>query len=135
MKSDIWDYLRTEIPELTDAHGLRRYFVLTAKRILFPSYDAVYMIRYCDYTYANSFIKKIKILRYKRKLVNKYGIFFNIEKKSSIGKGLFLPHPSSIVIGAGVNIGDGTQIGANSVCMTDTEKNSIYAGAPAVRKR
>ena len=183
MKSELWDYLDAEIPGLNGKRGLSRliYFIKTMRYD--PSSNAIFLLRYCEvYRYAGG-IRKLMRMHYKRLLVNRYGIYYNLEKSSHIGKGLFLPHPTSIVFGAGVNLGencvvyqnvtfgakirgmekdgndgypqvgnncvfyagaiiigpiqvkDGTQVGANSVLLSDTEMSSIYAGAPAIRKR
>ncbi len=71
-----------------------------------PSYDAVYMFRYC-LIFSNSFgfIKKQVCKRFKRNLVYRYGIHFSVTQNTHIEKGIRFPHPSSIVIGADVSIG------------------------------
>lgn len=43
---------------------------------------------------------------YKRKLVHRYGLYCSCNDNDSIGKGLFLPHPANIIIGAGAKIGE-----------------------------
>lgn len=79
-----------------------------------PSYDAVYMFRYCVLFFgADSIIKKYFCKRYKRLLVYRYGIFFSVTEKSLFGKGISFPHPSSIVIGADVSIGENCVIYQN----------------------
>lgn len=45
----------------------------------------------------------IKLSRFCSGLLERYGVY--ISEKSTIGKGLRLPHPTSIVIGEGVEIG------------------------------
>ena len=183
MKSKLREYLDAEIPGLKDMQGLPRLIFFLKSMRYDPSSNAVFLLRYCDvYQMARGF-KKLLCMHYKRLLVNRYGIFFNLNNDSHIGKGLFLPHPTSIVFVAGVNLGencvvyqnvtfgakkrgggendkngypqvgnncifyagssiigsikikDGTQVGANSVLLCNTEESSVYAGVPAKRKR
>lgn len=182
MTSNLREYLDIEIPELKGRKGIR-WFVYFIKAMRYnPSSNAVFLLRYCDVYKTAVGFRKLLRMHYKRLLVNRYGIYYNLEGNSHIGKGLFLPHPTSIVFGAGVNIGencvvyqnvtfgakkrgseqnrggypqignncvfyagsviigpiiveDGTQIGANSVLISNTESKSVYAGIPAMRKK
>ena len=183
MKSKLREYLDIEIPGLKEKKGLPRLIHFLKAMRYDPSSNAVFLLRYCEvYRFAGG-IRKIVRMHYKRLLTNRYGIYYNLEKDAHIGKGLFLPHPTSIVFGAGVNLGencvvyqnvtfgakkrglekdgddgypqvgnncifyagaiivgpiqvkDGTQVGANSVLLSNTEMASIYAGVPAIRKR
>ncbi len=182
MKYSFTEYLNEEIPILKGKRGFRWLWALIIARYCNPSYDAIFLLRYCYVNFQSTGLKKFLRIIYKRKLVKNYGIYFNVGNNSEIGLGLVLPHPSSIVFGNGINIGecctiyqnvtfgakkvgcckqkgsaypqignncifyagavvlgpinisDGTQVGANSVLITDTEKNSIYAGVPAVKK-
>ncbi|MBR3428761.1 MAG: serine acetyltransferase [Clostridia bacterium] len=182
MRSKLKEYLDIEISGLGVKKGLPRLIYFLKKMRYDPSSNAIFMLRFCDMYQMDGGLKKFLCMHYRRLLINRYGIFFNLNHNSHRGKGLFLPHPSSIVFGAGVNIGencvvyqnvtfgakkkgfgkeegsypqvgnncvfyagatiigpiqvgDGTQVGANSVLICDTEKSSIYAGVPAVRKR
>lgn len=174
-------YIEKEIPMMRGCKGLKRILAFRNAMLHYPEYNAVFLLRYC-YVFMNATgIQKRIMLHFKRVLINRYGIYLNIRKENTIGIGLKLPHPNSIVIGAGVNIGencviyqnvtigakkrgsckeenaypqignncvlysgsvvigpvrvaDYTAIGANSVLLTDTEYNSIYAGIPATRK-
>lgn len=181
-KLKLKEYLDAEISVLKDLHGIRWIIRFLDAMLYYPEYNAIFLLRFC-YVYLNA-RGIIGLLRkhYNRVLVNRYGIYFNMSSQSVIGVGLKLPHPSSIIFGSGVKIGDncviyqnvtlgakkrdpkipkghfkypiigdnciiyagaviigeihiadGSQIGANSVLLTDTEKDSIYAGVPAKR--
>lgn len=182
MKFKLNEYLNAEIPGIQGKTGVTRIISFLKEMRYNPSSNAIFLLRYC-YVYQEARgIRKYLKMHYHRLLVNRYGIYMNVNKNGSIGKGLFLPHPTSIVFGDGVNIGnnciiyqnvtfgakkrdqdnideqrypqigndcvfyagasivgaihvaDGTQVGANAVLISDTEKYSIYAGVPAVRK-
>ena len=186
MKNKLREYLDVEIPILNKKKGLKRFILFLKEMRYSPSHHAIYMLRYCYVYFNENGIRKYIRMHYIRKLVNMYGIFFNINSDGIIGKGLFLPHPTSIVFGEGINIGEnctiyqnvtlgakkrdekavtvtnenryptigdncifyagsvanggiqvanGTQVGANAVLISDTQEYSVYAGIPAVRKR
>ena len=184
MKYKLKEYLDAEIPLLRGKKGIRKLYLFLRAMRYQPGYHAIFLLRFC-YVYSEAKgIHKYLRIKYNRELVNKYGIFYSPDSSTSIGIGLSLPHPSSIVFGTGVVIGDncviyqnvtfgakkradknapeeerypvigdncifyagsiiigpvyvadGTQVGANAVLMTDTEKSSIYAGIPATRKK
>ena len=113
MKYSLKEYLNAEIPSLSNKNGIKWLLTLWKIRRYNPSYDAIFLIRYCYVYQESGGIKKYLRKRCRRLLVNRYNIFLNIGKESVIGKGLFLPHPTSIVIGAGVNIGDNCTIYQN----------------------
>ena len=112
-KLKLKDYLEAEIPLLRGKKGIRRLLALWKAMRYYPEYNAVFLIRYCYTNMEASGIKKLLRIRFRRILVNRYGIFLNIQKDNTIGPGLKLPHPHSIVIGAGVNIGDNCVIYQN----------------------
>lgn len=108
MKDEFKSYILEEIPALKKYNGKLSFFL--QMRIicwLNASYDAIYMIRYMlFYKKSHNFIKRINRIRYNRLLIQKYGIFCNVNSCSDIGKGLFIPHPHGIVLGAGVTMGE-----------------------------
>ena len=106
MKYSLTEYLNEEIPILKGKNGIRRILALIKARAFNPSYDALFMLRFCYVNHERKGFWKFLRILYKLKLVKKYGIYFNVRSDSNIGLGLVLPHPSSIVFGAGVNIGD-----------------------------
>lgn len=71
-----------------------------------PSHNAVYLIRMAQFFNGRrpSLICKF----YVNRLIKRYGIFINAS--TSIGKGLFIPHPNGIIIGKAVSIGDNCSI-------------------------
>lgn len=183
MKLKLAEYLEKEIPSIRNKKGLRRLISFIRAMRYSPSENAAFLLRYCYVYMGDRGVRKILVKRFKRLLVNRYGIHFNTGPNSYIGCGLFLPHPSSIVFGEGaclgdncivyqnvtfgakrrkskpdqegrlypvagndcifyagaviigpIRIADGSSVGANSVLITDTERNGVYAGVPAVRK-
>ncbi len=180
-KLKLKDYLDVEIPLLRGRRGIKRILAFRNAMLYSPAHNAIFLIRYCYTNMDATGIRNLLKKRFRRILINRYGIYLGIGKENTIGIGLKLPHPSSIVIGEGVNIGDNcviyqnvtlgakkrdglakdnaypqignncvfyagsviigpihvgdnTSVGANSVLMTDTECNSVYAGVPAARK-
>lgn len=113
MKDNIDMYLDEDIPPMKGKKGLQRILCLLIQRKTNPSYDSVYMVRFCNYYNKERGIKGALRFIYKNSLVRKYGIFCNNDQKK-IGKGLVFPHPSSIVIGSGVEIGDNVTIYQNT---------------------
>lgn len=112
-KLKLEEYLNIEIPVLRDKKGIRKVFAFWKAMRYYPEYNAIFLLRYC-YTHMESTgIKKLLRMKYKRLLVNRYGIYLNIQNENSIGLGLKLPHPCSIVFGEGVNIGDNCVIYQN----------------------
>lgn len=112
MKNEFKSYLLEEIPVLRKYSGSLSFFL--QMRILCwlnASYDAIYMIRYMlFYKKSHNLIKRINRTRYNRLLIQRYGIFCNVDSCADIGKGLFLPHPHGIVLGAGVTLGENCTI-------------------------
>lgn len=108
---------------------------VAAKILLDPSSNAVYLIRRAQLT-------KSTVLRwyYRRKLVLRYGIF--IGNNVRIGVGLRVGHPSSIIIGNGVVIGENctlyqqTTLGIRNVGKNEYpiigDNVTIYAGAKII---
>lgn len=114
MNRKLYEYIETEIPVLKKYPKLLRFIMLKRVRKFQPSYDAVYMFRYCTLFYkTRNLIKKQICRRYKRLLVYRYGIFFSVTEKTFFGKGISFPHPSSIVIGADVSVGENCVIYQN----------------------
>ncbi len=144
MENSFEDFLEEEIPVLKGHKGICRYLLLKKVRMIFPEYDAVYMIRYCDFYYKGNGVKKYLSIYYKEKLVTKYNVYYNCTL-GRIGKGLSIPHPCSIVIGSGVSIGENCTIYQNvtigakrSGCAVQNEYPVIgndctfYAGAVVI---
>lgn len=183
MKSELAEYLEYEIHELRNTKGIKKVYAFIRSMLYSPSANAIFLLRYCYVNREAKGIRKLLAKHCRRKLVNRYGIHFNLGVNSYIGRGLFLPHPCSIIFGEGVclgkncivyqnvtfgakrrnakpdkdgrlypiagdncifyagavvigpiHIGNGTQVGANSVLITGTENDSIYAGVPAIKK-
>ena len=104
------EFIDLDIPILSSYKGLKRIIVLKKARFLFPSYDAVWLLRYVDYYSAkgNKF-QKLRVIFYRRLLVNRYNIFYS-SSGDILGYGLKLPHPCSIIFGSGAKLG-------NNVCV------------------
>ncbi len=114
LNREMKEYLNSEIPQLSRYKGFLRFIMLLRIRYNQPSYDAVYMFRYCLlFSQSRSIIKKQLCRRYKRLLVRRYGFYFSTTEKTKVGKGVFFPHPSSIIIGADVSIGENCVIYQN----------------------
>ncbi len=108
------DYLQVEIPKLNKYSGIMKIIMLWWIRKNNHSADAVYMYRYCLlYSRCGSFLKKRICARYKRLLVRRYGFYFSVTAKTKVGKGIFFPHPTSIVIGADATIGENCTVYQN----------------------
>ena len=73
--------------------------------------ECVLYIRKMQYFYDKSKIKKVLAMLLKKKLVNKYGLC--VEPTAIIGTGLHIPHPTGIVIGSSVVIGNNCSIYQN----------------------
>ena len=125
-----------EYKNIADSYGIRNcgYFRFLMLRYINECIDATTLV----YDYIES-QKKRSVLRflYRRKLIRRYGIF--IGENTRIGKGLKLPHPTSIIIGDGVVIEDNVTIfqnvtlgskgiGANKYPKVKN-KATIFAGA------
>ena len=101
------DYIKQEL-------GISRssffFFEVFKRKFLSPTLEAVLLVRTMIYFYQNKKgkISKIIVFFTKRKLVKKYNCF--ISEKSRIGIGMKLPHPSGIVIGKNVEIGNNVVI-------------------------
>lgn len=114
MNRKLYEYIETEIPVLKQYPKALRFIMLKRIRKFQPSYDAVYMFRYYTLFYkTRNLIKKQICKRYKRLLVYRYGMFLSPTEKAFFGKGVSFPHPSSIVIGADVSIGENCVIYQN----------------------
>ena len=90
-------------------------------------------------------VRKRIINNYKRKLVKNYGIYLNVSNSESLGIGLKITHPSSIIIGSGTVIGryctiyQDVTFGAKSLGAAETDSypkvgdNCVfYAGAKII---
>lgn len=107
MNREFCEYIESEIPVINQYPKILRSIMLKRIRKFNPSDDAVYMFRYCVlFSSSHSILKKLICKRYKRLLVYRYGIFFSVTEKTVFGKGISFPHPSSIVIGADVSMGE-----------------------------
>ena len=125
------DYIRADVQTRENESVVKIY----AKILLIPEYNAVYLIRKAQFA-RNALMKQ----HYRNLLVRKYGIFLG--KNTQIGPGLKIGHPTSIVIGDGVQIGKNctlyqqTTIGLKNVdadaypCVGDDVV--IYAGAKII---
>ncbi len=112
-KHKLKDYLDAEIPFLRDCKGIKRILAFRKAMLYYPEYNAIFLLRYY-YTHMDAKgIGKLLKSRFKRVLIYRYGIFLNIRKGNTIGIGLRLPHPNSIVIGGDVNIGENCVIYQN----------------------
>lgn len=112
-KLKLKDYLDVEIPYLQGGKGIRRIKDFLALMLFNPEYNAIFLLRYCYTNMEATGFRKLLRNRFNRLLINRYGIYLNIRKENTIGLGLKLPHPNSIVIGEGVNIGDNCVIYQN----------------------
>ena len=114
MSKEFREYTEAEIPGIKKYPPVLRALMLFKIRRENPSADAVYMFRYClMFIHGSSLVKKIVARRYMRLLVYRYGIFFDFKDCSHFGKGLKFPHPSSIIIGSDVKIGENCVIYQN----------------------
>ena len=78
-----------------------------------PTVSALYLIRKMQYLHSQkSRIKKYFARRIQMKLIHKYGIFLGFTTK--IKNGLHLPHPTSIVFGSSVELGENVTIYQNT---------------------
>ncbi len=101
------DYIEAEIPPLKKYNGILKPIMLRRILKFNPSYDAVYKLRYCQlFLRGKNPVRKLISKRYKRLLVYRYGLYFSVSSNTVIGKGLRFPHPTSIVIGEGVTLGE-----------------------------
>ena len=113
MKYSLHEYLEAEIPMIKGKKGLKRLVLFFKAMRYYPNYHALFLLRYC-YVYSSAKgLRKYFCIHYKRMLINRYGIFFNVNENTNIGIGLTLPHPVSIVFGEGVSIGDNCTIYQN----------------------
>ena len=106
MKLKLKEYLDAEIPKIKGKKGIIRFISFIKEMRYNPSSNAIFLLRYCYVYQEAKGIRKYLRIHFNRLLVNRYGIYFNLSSKGSIGKGLFLPHPTSIVFGDGVNMGE-----------------------------
>ena len=105
-KLKLKDYLDAEIPSLKGKKGIRRLIDLFSTMFFSPEYNAIFLLRYCYTNMESKGVRRLLSIHFRRTLIRRYGIYLNIRKENWIGIGLKLPHPSSIVIGGGVNIGN-----------------------------
>lgn len=112
MNSELLELLEKEIPPVKNHKGISFYSSLLKARFFNSSYDAIYLLRiYLFYSKKNNLLAKVKGIQSKRILQRRYNIF--IGSNCSIGKGLSLPHPTSIVIGEDAVIGNDVWIYQN----------------------
>ena len=112
-KLKLKEYLDVEIPYLRGSKGLKRLWSFWKIMLFNPQDYAIFLLRYCYINMEATGFRKLLLIHFNRLLINRYGIYLNIRKENTIGLGLKLPHPSSIVIGGGVNIGDNCVIYQN----------------------
>ncbi len=93
-----------------------------------PSCNAVYLIRMAQFF--NSRRPSFICRHYTNKLVRRYGIFINASTK--IGKGLFIPHPTGIVIGKACSLGDRCSIFQQVTIGGGNMGDSIKANQPNI---
>ena len=112
-KLKLKDYLDAEIPSLRGRKGIKRICAFLKVMLFSPEYYAIFLLRYCYINMEATGFRKLLRIRFNRLLIHRYGIYCNIRKENTIGLGLKLPHPNTIVIGSGVNIGDNCVIYQN----------------------
>lgn len=110
IKKEFKEYIKIEI-----GRGIKGY----VKRKILPSCNAIYMIRKLQYYYKKNFIYNLLSKYYAYRLVIKYGIC--IRPDITIGLGLKIPHPTSIVIGV-------NKIGKNCTIYQQTTIGSAHVG-------
>lgn len=114
MSKEFREYIEAEIPRIKKYPSLLRALMLLKIRRESPAADAVYMFRYClMFIHGSNPFKKLVARRFMRLLVHRYGIFFDFKEGSYFGKGLKFPHPSSIIIGSDVKVGENCVIYQN----------------------
>ena len=107
MSKKFREYIEAEIPAVKKYPPVLRTLMLFKIRRESPAADAIYMFRYClMFIHGGNIFKKLVARRFMRLLVRRYGIFFDFRQGSYFGKGLKFPHPSSIIIGSDVKLGD-----------------------------
>lgn len=107
LNAKLKEYVEAEIPPLNKYPTSLKPIMLWRIRKFQPGYDVVYMLRYCQlFIREKNIIRKLISKRYKRLLVYRYGVYFSTSPNTQIGKGVRFPHPTSIVIGEGVVIGE-----------------------------
>lgn len=107
MSKNFREYIEAEIPAVKKYPPVLRTLMLFKIRRESPAADAIYMFRYClMFIHGGNIFKKLVARRFMRLLVRRYGIFFDFRQGSYFGKGLKFPHPSSIIIGSDVKLGD-----------------------------
>lgn len=143
MNREFKEHIEAEIPILKRYFALIRPVMLLKVRRNNFSYDAIYMFRYClFFLKSTNFLKKQMAKRYRRLLAYRYGILFSVTSKTKFGKGLRFPHPTGIVIGADVNVGEnciiyqnvtigGARVGEGAQSKYPTIGNNciLYAGS------
>lgn len=85
--------------------GKPRWVYLRLLKVLFslsPSRKSVLYIRLAQLCAAHGWHRLAKRIQYR--LATRFGLY--VEPKTEIGKGLRLPHPTAIVIGKGLRIGE-----------------------------
>ena len=125
------DYIKADVAT-RDGEPLLK---IIGKILLIPGYNAVYLIRKAQFS-STAFFKWY----YRRKLALRYGIHLGYNTK--IGPGLMIGHPTSIVIGEGVDIGSNCTIyQQTTIGLKDVDAKEypvigdyvvIYAGAKII---
>ncbi|WP_051611965.1 hypothetical protein [Xylanibacter ruminicola] len=97
-KSEYNELVKFEVYEFYESFLHRRLSWIDKIRAKYisPQGNATYLIRKMQYFYSCGGIKRMLALMIKVKLARRYGIY--IDPQTVIGKGLSIPHPSSIVI-------------------------------------
>ena len=119
----------------TEVFGGRHmpFYIRFYRKHFMPQYNCVYLIRKMNYYHglAKSGIKFFDLvaLKYRNKLIRKYGI--DINKNVVIGVGLRIPHPSSIIIGD-ARIGSNFTILHNTTIGSKREGESLRMEKPEI---
>lgn len=130
-KSEYNKLVKFEVYEFYEKSFHRRLSWIDKIRVkyLSPQGNATYLIRKMQYFYSCGGIKRILALMIKVKLARRYGMY--IDPQAVIGKGLSIPHPSSIVI-ANTKIGDNFTIYQNCTIGRKMGKGVQRWSAPVI---
>ena len=105
-------YTKEEYRELlrVEVYGTKKLGLLARydRRHRNPSTNAVYLMRKMQYYAGRGWLGRIISRRAQIKLVRRYNIF--VGKNTIIGKGISFPHPTGIIIGQTVQIGERCKI-------------------------
>ncbi len=75
MNNKLREYLDAEIPVITGKTGVRRMISFMKAMRYNPSYNAIYLLRYCYVYHDAKGVRKYIRMHYKRLLVNRYNIY------------------------------------------------------------